>query len=63
MYSPWCKCLRPEASVMHGLFVFRTLEQLWLRVNTTHSERILNFAEQRVNEIRDQISMINSGDF
>ena len=63
MYSPWRNSLRSEGGVVHGLFVFTNLEKLWLKVTSFRSERLSLFAEQRVDEIRKQISLLNSRDF
>ena len=63
MYSPWRNSLRPEGGVVHGLFVFTNLEKLWLKAKSSRSERLSLFAEQRVDEIRKLISLLNSRDF
>ena len=63
MYSPWRNSLRPESGIVHGLFVFSTLEKLWSGVNLVRFEGLSCFAEQRVEEIRKQICILNSRDF
>ena len=63
MYSPWRDSLRPEGGVVHGLFVFANLEKLWLKAKSSRSERLSLFAEQRVDEIREQICHLNSRAF
>jgi len=63
MISPWRNCPRPEISVIHGLFVFRTLEILWSQVNSTYSESLLSFANRRVSEIHHQLSSLKDKKF
>ena len=63
MYSPWRNNLRPESGIVHGLFVFTNLEKLWSKVKSIRLEWLSPFAEQRVDEIRKQICVLNPRDF
>ncbi len=63
MFSPWRNTLRPESGIVHGLFVFTNLEKLWSKVKSIRLEWLSPFAEQRVDEIRKQICLLNSRNF
>ena len=62
-YSPWRNELRPIYGLIHGLFVFRTLEIVWSQVGSSKRNDILNFAKRRIVDIRRQCSLIEPKEY
>ena len=57
-YSPWLNIRRPIDGIIHGLFVFRALEDFWSQVCVAKRNGVLEFAENRVEDINNQCSVI-----
>ena len=63
VYSPWRDERRPLGGVIHGLFVFRGVEMLWIRATENHLDNVFNFARNRVDEIRRQCSLVEPKEY
>ena len=63
VYSPWRDERRPLGGVIHGLFVFRGVEMLWIRATNNHLGNVFNFAKDRVEEIRRQRSLVKPKEY
>ena len=57
-YAPWRREQRPLDGVLHGLFVFRSLELFWETFAVKHSGAYQDFALGRVEEIKTQINSV-----
>lgn len=71
-FAPWRGEERPISGVIHGLFVFRTIENLYLNYLKISDKSELPYLEDRLNEItrqrlcidnRKYISLTEYGDF
>ena len=62
-YSPWRDERRPLGGLIHGLFVFRGVEMLWIRATNNHLRNVFNFAKDRVEEIRRQCSLVKPKEY
>ena len=57
-YAPWRNEMRPLSGLLHGLFVFRTLELFWNLLSVSRQDRHRDFASDRVDEIGRQIRKV-----
>ena len=62
-YLPWRDERRPLGGVIHGLFVFRGVEMLWIRATKNHLGHVFDFAKDRVEEIRRQCSLVKPKEY
>ena len=62
-YAPWRGEVRPLGGVIHGLYVFRGVEVLWLRASASGRKDVHNFACRRVDEICHQRRQVRAGGF
>ncbi len=53
-FAPWRGEQRPISGVIHGLFVFRTIENLYLNYLKISDKNELSYLEDRLNEIAKQ---------
>ncbi|MCY4463706.1 MAG: HEXXH motif-containing putative peptide modification protein [Albidovulum sp.] len=63
VYAPWRDENRPIGGVIHGLFVFRGIEILWSRSSRILPNEVYDFAQKRVDEIRNQRKLIEARNF
>jgi hypothetical protein len=57
-YAPWRDEERPLSGVIHGLFVFRGIEQLWTRFPRGTHGAMEQFARARTEEVRRQCNLV-----
>ncbi len=62
-YSPWRDEYRPVYGIIHGMFVFRGVEILWHRASIEAGGDVLEFARDRVDEIRQQRALVKAREF
>ena len=58
VYAPWRGEYRKISGVIHGLFVFQGVEALWLEAAQVRGNAMSDFAQDRVNDIRRQCSLV-----
>lgn len=57
-YSPWKRSDRPVSGVIHALYVFKVIKE-WLNDVSSKDEEWIPYTEQRIQEIKEEISTLN----
>lgn len=59
-YSPWREEMRPAQGVMHGIFVFRAVQEFYKVILPTLDKADKEFCEFRIEQISNELRQVNT---